>query len=503
VAALTAGRHPGADFTGQVSRAAEAALWAVGVAGTGGSASPLLPYLVAPAFAGGIASGAVGGLVPPAVGAVAFAASRVAQLSADRVRDYASIGAEWLLIAIALGLIGAWVGRADSFRANHVEDAYAAAYRLLSQLRTVARQLSDGLDPVALAAALLEDCRSAVPYERSAVLVRSPGGRLVPLAYVGGERLEWDLEFTGDSAFAEAWASQRPEAAARQHVVPGRGPRPGSSLAIPLRIGVRTFGLAGFETETPAAYPAEVIAEAERLLDVGALRLESALLFDELREVATTEERRRLAREIHDGIAQELASLGYAVDELSRIAGAENSTLVPHLRGLREEVSRIVGELRLSMFDLRSEVDQHGGLGAALSEYVRTVGTSSPFVVHLSLDERPTRLPAQTEAELLRIAQEAVTNARKHAGAHNLWVHCSVDPPRALLRIEDDGVGLGPPRADSYGLEIMHERAARLRARLTVTSRDPQGTVVEVRLGPAERHDDTVHAGERRSTRGA
>jgi signal transduction histidine kinase len=95
------------------------------------------------------------------------------------------------------------------------------------------------------------------------------------------------------------------------------------------------------------------------------------------------------------------------------------------------------------------------------------------------------RLPIDAETELLRIAQEAVTNARKHADAGNLWVTCRVDPPTALLRVEDDGKGLGRPRNDSFGLEVMRERAARIGAQLSVSRREQGGTAVEVTLGSA------------------
>ena len=61
--------------------------------------------------------------------------------------------------------------------------------------------------------------------------------------------------------------------------------------------------------------------------------------------------------------------------------------------------------------------------------------------MHFTLDESTARLPAATEAELLRIAQEAITNARKHAGAANLWVTCAVDPPYAQIEVSDDGQG--------------------------------------------------------------
>ena len=104
--------------------------------------------------------------------------------------------------------------------------------------------------------------------------------------------------------------------------------------------------------------------------------------------------------------------------------------------------------------------------------------------MHLVLDETPVRLPIDAETELLRIAQEAITNARKHANAENLWVTCRIDPPTAFLAVEDDGGGLGRPRDDSFGLEVMRERAERIGARIAVGSREQGGTTVQVSLGP-------------------
>ena len=106
-------------------------------------------------------------------------------------------------------------------------------------------------------------------------------------------------------------------------------------------------------------------------------------------------------------------------------------------------MTRVITELRLSLFELRSEVDRHGGLAAAIAEYARTVGASGGLRVHLSLDESTARLPAATEAELLRIAQEAVTNARKHAGARTCGSRCEIDPPYAQIEVSDDGHGIG------------------------------------------------------------
>ncbi|HEX7106963.1 MAG TPA: ATP-binding protein, partial [Acidothermaceae bacterium] len=261
-------------------------------------------------------------------------------------------------------------------------------------------------------------------------------------------------------------------------------------VVLPLRMGDRTFGLVAVESDPAVSaarglpvspLEAAQLTAAVELVNEAALRLETALLFGEVRTIATSEERRRLAREIHDGIAQELASLGYAIDDL--VAEARDEERAEVFRALRREVTRMVGELRLSIFDLRSEVQAQISLGNALSDYIRQVSAGASFSVHLILDEAPDRLPITVEAELLRIAQEAITNARKHASAEHLWVTCHVDPPFAHLRVEDDGRGLGTKRIDSFGLEVMRERADRLGGVLEVGQRDPRGTFVDVRLG--------------------
>jgi signal transduction histidine kinase len=254
------------------------------------------------------------------------------------------------------------------------------------------------------------------------------------------------------------------------------------------------------EADVAAAYPSAVVDQVAELAAPAALRLEAALLFDEVRSLATNEERQRLAREIHDGVAQELVMVGYGIDNALATLPESAEETAEELRTLRGEVTRVITELRLSLFELRSEVDRHGGLAAAIAEYARTIGASAGLRVHLSLDESTARLPAATEAELLRIAQEAITNARKHAGAANLWVNCAVDPPYAQIEVSDDGHGISDQRPDGrYGLAIMKERAERIRGRLEISPRHPSGTTVAVVLGTSPRRDSvrgSVNAAE-------
>jgi signal transduction histidine kinase len=318
------------------------------------------------------------------------------------------------------------------------------------------------------------------------VLTGSGGGRLVVLAQAGLERVDWETTLDADTPVAEAWLSQQPQVAGRSLA---RSSRTGevSALVLPLVTGVRTVGLVLLESDRAGGYPAGVVAAARAVADPAALRLETALLFDDVRSIATTEERQRLAREIHDGVAQELVMVGYGIDNaLAQLPpGADGSEQA--LRTLREEVTRVITELRLSLFELRSDVDRHGGLGTAIADYARTVGAAGGMRVHLSLDEAGARLPAAVEGELLRIAQEAVTNARKHSRAENLWVTCEVDPPFARVEVSDDGAGMPSRTRDgSYGMSIMAERASRVRATLEIAAREPNGTTVSVVL--ASRH---------------
>jgi signal transduction histidine kinase len=472
---------------GLAGRALEALVCAAAINGTGQDLSPVLPYLIAPVFASGLQAGGRAAMITAGFGAAGLLAGIAFPIGEGRAREFSAAAAQWTVIALLAGGLATWVRRLEDNARTAATTSYSEAHRLLSQLYTVTRQLPGSLDPVTTADGLLDDVERVTAYDNAAVLVRAGGDRLVPLAHRGDGRLEWDVDLRGDNPFAEAWASELPQTRdtrfSRNPDEPV-GPWPGSSLVVPLRIGVRLFGLVGVESISGSAFPDSVVRRVTELVAETALRLDTGLLFDEVREVATTEERRRLAREIHDGIAQELASLGYVVDGLAAHAGdGLPAALDADLARLRHEITRLVRELRLSIFELRSDVDRHGGLGAALSDYLRTIGTASGFTVHLTLDEAARRLPAEIEAELLRIAQEAISNARRHSTAENLWVTCRIHPPSAQLVVEDDGNGLGGGREGGFGLDIMRERAGRLRAKLDIRAREPHGTYVEVRLG--------------------
>jgi signal transduction histidine kinase len=435
-----------------------------------GDARYALVYLVVPTFVAGLHAGLPGTAFACLIEITVVDLLTAPALSAATVAARVELGAPWVLTSVGSGLLGAWLRQIDHAPPRD-HDAYHSARRLLAELRTVARSLSAGLDPVGIAQQMLVEVHEAIHDDAAVVLVRTEGGMLVPLTQDESQRLS---EVGNDDPIVmECWTTESPA----QEIVVGRGGRR-ARVALPLQVGVRMIGVVVAECPPPVS--ATTLHDLRSGLAGHALRLDTALVFDEVRTLATADERRRLAREIHDGIAQEVASIGYAVDEM--IADSSSDEHSANLRTLRHELTRLVSELRLSIFDLRSEVSQSAGFGAALTDYVRQVGTRSGMTVHLSLNETPQRLRVEVETEILRIAQEAITNARRHSGASNLWVTFAADPPHATLTIADDGHGLGTPRSDSYGLRIMRERAERIGASLEIRSREGGGTEVSLAI---------------------
>jgi signal transduction histidine kinase len=431
-------------------------------------------YVTAPALLAGLRSGIFASFSVVGVQSVCLLAVQ-AQLRGGG-SAFLDMASPWLMTGFAAGLLGAWIRQLRLIERDTIVSPYASAHRLLGQLRHITRELPGGLDIDVVSEDVLANATEALGGDRAALLLRNESGAPVVVASKGTNGA---VLATGDDPIVALSmglqrAMQEPQAAgsaAHRH-----------RMCLPLVVGSRAIG--AVLVDGPRILPKDVIEDVQTRLDDDALRLESAVLFGDVRAVATVEERRRLAREIHDGVAQEIGALGYLVDDLARDVCDQDHQ--PGLISLRDELTRVVTELRLSIFDLRSGVSTNAGLGSVLADYVREVGKGSGMAVHVSLEESPRRLRLDVETELLRIAQEAVTNARKHSKASNLWVTCRVEPPFAEVRIEDDGVGYAAPKDDHYGLHIMNERASRINAVLTITNRPGGGTAVSAVLLPAD-----------------
>jgi signal transduction histidine kinase len=194
---------------------------------------------------------------------------------------------------------------------------------------------------------------------------------------------------------------------------------------------------------------------------------------------ATLAERTRLSREVHDTMLQSLVGIALQVQAIARRCGPHASEQQSQLVALRRQVEQYIREARQAILDLRSPMLEVGDLATAFAEIGRRIG---PTRVDVSAEPIDALAPA-TESELLRIGQEAITNAARHAGATRIQVDLRQESHSVRLRVTDDGRGFDVAAMSSasgghYGLTGMRERAARVGGSLNVSS-SSDGTFVE------------------------
>lgn len=370
----------------------------------------------------------------------------------------------WAVTGIGLGLIGSFV-RARLSEEPDPLTPYRDAQALIRELIDLSGSLSSGLDPLSLGGAVAESVRDELPVSSLVILVPRGEG-MTPLVTEAGDSFELLEQL--------AFATSRTLTATRS----------GGAFAFPLMTDAGLVAIiAGVLTDRMDADAVHLdmrLAELGERLEPAAVHLDTALLFTRFRDAATADERRRLAREMHDGVAQDIASLGYLVDGLA--AAPSSPEQAAQLRALRQRITAVVAEVRRSVQLLRTEVGGSESLGTAIGRLARHLSASSGIPIHVTVEERTTRLRAEVEAELLRIAQEAMTNAVRHSQATRIEVSCRVRAPAAEIDVLDNGTGIGPGRHDSQGIDIMHERARLIGAELLLVNRRPRGTAVTVRL---------------------
>lgn len=433
------------------------------------SGSDLGAYLAVPAINAGVRYGLVATLNVTLVTGLTAAAAIAADPPSDLVQRVGQT-LPWLVIGLGVGLLASWQSR--SIRSLAARQApYVAAHQLMARVHQLASSGSLGLNSAALAEDLDAGMRDATGCARTTIFVVEPDDTLRALN--GGEDVDRMAE----------------------EIALDDGDRTPGAAVVPLRGAAQTLGycvLIGVPRWTP-----ELDERAQDVADDFAVRLDTAVLFDDVRTLATSEERNRIAREMHDGVAQEIVGLGYLVDEIESISDHAHTRELASM--LRAEITRLVSEIRFSIFDLRHEITD-GRVAASLADYAREVSHATGLRVHLSLAESGPPLSPRTATEVLRVAQEAIGNVRKHAGASNLWVTFDSDGSALSLAIEDDGVGKAEPREHHWGLQTMRERAQGVGARLDVSPRPDGGTVVSLRsLMPADPHREKAH-GHHRAT---
>jgi signal transduction histidine kinase len=199
------------------------------------------------------------------------------------------------------------------------------------------------------------------------------------------------------------------------------------------------------------------------------------------------EERARLAREIHDTLTQSFVGISSQLDALASELPEDLNRARRYLNIARRMARHSITEARRSIEDLRASVLEGQSLAAALGSSVHTWTVTSGVLAEVNVSGETQLLPKEHEQQLLRITQEAVTNAIKHARASKVSVCLHIERFAVCLRIVDNGRGFEEGNAfisaaGHFGLIGMRERAERLGGEFKLTCRPGEGTQVEVNV---------------------
>ena len=217
---------------------------------------------------------------------------------------------------------------------------------------------------------------------------------------------------------------------------------------------------------------------------------------------AQEEERRRVARDLHDGVGQTLSGLAAGLAALLTRCQNQNNDIHRQMETLQQYALQSLDELHRVITDLRPSLLDELGLVAALRWYARHYGETLPISVDVEVEGLPRRLSSEVEIILFRIAQEALTNVVRHARANKATIRLKIDNAQVILEVEDDGIGFDLVKTFAatgdhrpWGLLGMQERAALVGGTVNIRSERWKGTKVTVTIPlPVEQMEQEPYA---------
>ena len=475
-------RYLTGDVEGLVGVLAEVALCLAVVVATDYWASPYAFCLSSAILAAGFARGFGFAIRTAGAAAAAVAIPYHLQQPDASITTTVQWAGELLLIALVAGYARRLFGEAEE-----QSELARQANDLLTQLNVVARTLPASLDLGETLDATIAELRELFPIDVVAVLLWEETTEAWTVAAAEGVRLPAVL------------STPELPAAARDSVIVQRSRRAvgtpdalagadiASAIYLPMLARDRLVGIIAVESRE-----AEQLGDRERQVADGvaaqaALALDNARWFQRLRTVGADEERTRIARDLHDRVGQSLAFVSFELDRITRHA-AKGQSVEAELAELRDELRTVVTVVRDTLYDLRTDVTERKDLVATLAEFVDRVQDRATAPTVQFVFDADRRLPIREEREIWRVAQEAVTNAVRHADAETVTVswRCVDGSGVAALEVLDDGRGMAadaPRRADAFGIVGMRERADAIGARLEIASGPGgQGTVVRLEI---------------------
>jgi signal transduction histidine kinase len=253
-------------------------------------------------------------------------------------------------------------------------------------------------------------------------------------------------------------------------------------LNLPLRVGEKTIGALSVYLPGDRTFAESTIELAHALTQQLALAIQLTQLAEAAKQAAIFQERSYIATEVHDTLAQDFAGISMQLQAFHALQPLDSDRAQVHLNRAQDLCRKGLVEARRSVWCLQQDSDRYRHLLELIHHFIEQLNIGSPVPVHFQT--QGTAYPINPEAgrHLLRIVQEALTNAIRHAHAQTIQVQLTYSPGQLAIAIQDDGCGFDrltlPQRG--FGLEGMQQRATLIDARLVIHSSPGSGTEVTI-----------------------
>ncbi len=263
-------------------------------------------------------------------------------------------------------------------------------------------------------------------------------------------------------------------------VVPGQS---GSNVVLPLKVKGLTIGVLVVESREINAFDADDLIVLQLLANQIATAIENTRLYEQAQQLAALQERQKLARELHDSVSQALYGIGLGARTARVLLPRDPARAIEPVEYVLSLAEAGLAEMRALIFELRPESLAKEGLVAALEKQAAVLRARHQMEVTTFLSAEPP-VPLPVKEAFFRIAQEALHNVVKHAGASRVELRLQPDKGQLLLEIRDNGQGFDTSAAfpGHLGLQSMRERIERLGGEFHLDSAPGEGTVVAAAL---------------------
>lgn len=400
--------------------------------------------------------------------------------------------------------------------ARHVAESWTES------LVTISRHIAELDDLNSILLVIVQNARRLLNSDYVAIgLLDNPGQRLALRCYASGEkaaiptldgsRVEVHSDLIAETLLTAApyCSDSRLSEAASEGLCSGISAQAEAAAIVPLLLDSFPLGALWCVRFAPTPYTTTDMIGLERLADQAVIAIQHGLMAVQLQSLAVIDERARIAREMHDGLAQILGYMNLQIQTLEALLKQDKrDSAFAELQQMRQAVQTAHADVRENILSLRTTLSTDAGVASAIEEYLDGFSVQTGIGVHFVNNAGDDLgLSPMAEVQLVCILQEALANVRKHAKAETVTVILARTNGNAYLEITDNGIGFERPSAmHRFGLQTMQERAQSVGGQITIQSQVGTGTQITCQLPVIDREQmrqQVAFAQEHQTTNGA